>query len=127
MAEDILLDRKGGNPNNTHLLGSTHLSKIKQTNNLVDIWRKENPQKLLYTYHNKNQQIHSRIDRFYIKQNQKIKDIQIIPNGLSDDDAIHLIIQIKKSISSGKGYWKLNTSILKQTIFQKLFKQFWED
>ena len=72
MVEDILLDRKGGHPNNTHLLGLTHLKKIKQTNNLVETWRKENPHKNLFTYHNKNKQIHSRIDRFYIKNNQKI-------------------------------------------------------
>lgn len=127
MVEDILLDRKGGHPNNTHLLGLTHLKKIKQTNNLVETWRKENPHKNLFTYHNKNKQIHSRIDRFYIKNNQKIKDIQNFPNGLSDHDTIHLTITIKKNNTSGKGHWKLNTTILKQTIFQKLFKQFWED
>ena len=101
MVEDILLDRKGGNPNNTHILGLDHLTKIKQTNNLTDIWRKENPDKGLFTFHNKNQQILSRIDRFYIKSNQKIENIAIIPNGLSDHDAIKLIIKIKKTNVSG--------------------------
>ena len=38
MVEDLLLDRKGGNPNNTHLLGLTNLIKIKQKNKLIDIW-----------------------------------------------------------------------------------------
>ena len=73
MVEDILLDRKGGNPNITHTLGLEYLTKIKQTNNLTVIWRKQNPHKTLFTYHNKNQQIHSRIDRFYTTNNQKIK------------------------------------------------------
>ena len=36
-------------------------------------------------------------------------------------------MQIKKTNISGKGYWKLNTSILKQKNFQKLFKLFCKD
>ena len=113
MVEDLLLDRQGGNPNNTHMLGLDHLSKIKQTNNLIDIWRKENPDKRIFTFHNKNQQIHSRIDRIYIQNNQKIKNVPIIPNNLSDHDAVKLTIQVKKTNISGTGYWKLNISILK--------------
>ena len=127
MVEDILLDRKGGNPNKTHTLGLDYLTKIKQTNNLTDIWQKENPHKTLFTFHNKNQQIHSRIDRFYIKNNQRIKNVSIVPNGLSDHDAMQIKIEIKNPNVSGTGYWKLNTSILKQTSFQKLFKNFGKD
>ena len=67
----FLLDRNGGNPNNMHISGFDHLTKIKQTNNLKAIWQKENPQKTLFTSHNKNQQIRSKIVRFYIKK--KIK------------------------------------------------------
>ena len=127
MVEDILLDRKGGNPNITHTLGLEYLTKIKQTNNLTDIWQKQNSHKTLSTFHDKNQQIHSRIDRFYITNNQKIKNVCIIPNGLSDHDAIQLKIKIKKTNISGTGYWNLNTSILKQKHFQKLFQNFWKD
>ena len=124
MLEDILLDIKGGNPNITHTLGLNYLTKIKQTNNLTDIWRKENPHKTLFTFHKKNQRIHSRIDRFYITNNQKIKNVSIVPNGLSDHDAIQLKIKIKNTNVSGAGYWKLNTSILKQVSFEKLFQNF---
>ena len=53
MVEDILLDRQGGNPNNTHMLGFDHLTQTKQANNLVDIWQKENPDKRLFTYRDK--------------------------------------------------------------------------
>ena len=127
MVEDPLLDRYGGNPNTTHTLGINHLTKIKQKYNLTDIWRKENPDKRLFTYHNKNQQIHSRIDRIYLLQNQKIQNTSIIPNNLSDHDAITVSLNIKKTNQQGQGYWKLNTSILQQQSFQKLFKQFWND
>ena len=30
MVEDIYLDKKGGTPSNSHLLGITHLQKIKE-------------------------------------------------------------------------------------------------
>ena len=111
MVEDILLDRKGGNPNITHTLGIEYLTKIKQTNNLTDIWRKQNPHTTLFTYHNKNEQIRSRIDRFYIKNNHEIKNVCIVSNRLSDHDAIQLKIKMKKTNVSGAGYWKLTTSI----------------
>ena len=127
MVEDILLDRQGGNPNNTHMLGFDHLIQTKQANNLVDIWRKENPDKRLFTYRDKNQLIHSRIDRIYIHDKQKDKNVSIIPNSLSDHDAKKVTIEIKKTNISGTGYWKLNTSILKQKSFQSLFKNVWKD
>ena len=38
MVEDLTLDRQGGTPNNIHLLGIQHLRKIKETNNLINIW-----------------------------------------------------------------------------------------
>ena len=103
------------------------MTKIKQTSNLRNIWQEENPHKTLFTFHNKNQQIHSRIDKSYIKNNQKIKNVSIVLNGLSDHDAIQLIIRILKTNVPGIGYWKLKTSILKQITFQKLFKNFWKD
>ena len=94
MVED-LLDRHGRNPNKTYTIGLHSLTKIKNYN-LTDIWQKENPGKNLFTYHHKTQQIHSRIDHIYLLQNQKIKNTLIIPNNLSDHDAITIILKIKK-------------------------------
>ena len=123
MVENLLLDRQGGNPNNTHLLGIQYLQKIKQKYNLTDIWQKQHPGKKSFTFHNNNHQIHSRLGRFYIPQNQKIKNVNIIPNNLSNHDALKLIIKVKKKKLYGQGYWKLNTS----NTFQKLFNKFWKD
>ena len=127
MVEDLLLDRQGGNPNTTHTLGLNSLTKTKQKYNLTDIWWKENPDKKLFTYHNKFQQILSRIDRFYLLQNQQIKNTAITPNNLSDYDAITVILKIKKNNPKTPGILELNTSILQQKYFQKLFKCFWWD
>ena len=49
MLEDILLDKIGGNTSNTHLIGLSTLTEIKNQNNLIDIWRKINPDKRLFT------------------------------------------------------------------------------
>ena len=49
MVEDLLLDRQGGSPNNTHMLDLQYLIKLKQKYGLTNIWRKENPDKKLFT------------------------------------------------------------------------------
>ena len=109
------------------MLCLAYLQEIKQKNKLIDIWRKENPNKRPFTFHNHNQSIHSRTDKFYINKNQKTKHISIFPNNLSDHDGLKLDIQIEKTNSKGKGFWKLNTSIPKQKEFQKIFQNFWQD
>ena len=49
--EDLLLDRRGGNPSNSHLVGLQHLQKIKQKNKIIDTWRKKHPNLRQYTFH----------------------------------------------------------------------------
>ena len=43
MVEDLLLDRLGGNPNNTHMLGLNFLTEIKKQKKLIDILEKRKP------------------------------------------------------------------------------------
>ena len=50
MVEDLLLDRRGGNHSNSHLVGLQHLQKIKQKNK-IDTWRKKHPNLRQYTFH----------------------------------------------------------------------------
>ena len=126
MVEDLLLDRQGGNPNTTHTLGLNSLTKTKQKYNLTDIWRKENPDKKLFTYHNKFQQILSRIDRFYLLQNQQIKNTAITPNNLSDHDAITLILKIKKTTQKRLGYWSSTLPYYNKNIFKNYSNAFGE-
>ena len=94
---------------------------------MIDIWRKETSYRKIFTYHDNNQSIHSRIDRFYINKTQKIQNISITPNNLPDHEGLILTFLIKKSNISGSGYWKLNTSILKEKTFQQKFCSFWKD
>ena len=111
----------------THLLGIESLRKIKETNNLIDIWRKKNLNKKQFTYRNYDYSIHSRIDRIYVNKNLNIKKIQIFPNSYSDQDGIIIKINIDKNKPRSKRIWKLNTSIIKRKTFKKLFQNFWQD
>ena len=72
MVEDLLLDRPGGNPSNSHLLGLDYLQKIKQKNKFIDPWRKQHPNLRQFTFHNFNNLTHSRIDRIYANGNLKL-------------------------------------------------------
>ena len=66
---------------------------------MIDIWRKQNPQKREYTYFYNLADFKSRIDRFYlttnIETNYKIR-AQIVQNYLSDHRKITQSIHEKK-------------------------------
>ena len=125
MVENIFLDRIGGNPNNTHTFGTQHLNCVKNKNKLIDIWRKTNPYKRHFTYHNANNTIHSRLDRIYITKTTKTLNRQIIPTTISDHGSVSVTIQVNIQTPKGPGIWKINATILKQKQFQNIFKNFW--
>ena len=125
MLEDIFLDKLGGNTSNTYLIGLDIITEIKNQNNLIDIWRKINPHKRLFTYHNPDKTIHTRLDRIYITDNITVKTSTIYPISLSDHDGVTVSFQIRETNPKGPGIWKLNSSILKQKHFQEIFKNYW--
>ena len=105
-------------------MGQEHLQKIKNKYNLIDTWRKINHAKRIYTFHNFNISMHSRIDRIYISNNIKLHNANIIHNTISDHDIISATLKINKQQPKGIGTWKLNTSILKHKSFTEIFKNF---
>ena len=97
MAEDIPKDRSGGNLTNEHY-SIENIKNIKQNNDLIDTWRKQNLQKREYTYFNNLADFKSRIDRFYLTTNIETKykiRAQIVQNYLSDHQMITLSIHEK--------------------------------
>ena len=128
MVEDVPNDRAGGNPTTQHY-GIEHIKNIKNRNNMIDIWRKQNPKKKEYTYFNNLADFKSRIDRFYlttnIEINYKIKT-QIIQNYLSDHRMIKLSIHKKNEKKRGPSYWKLNSSILENKEYKNKITSFWQ-
>ena len=110
-----------------HTIGFETFKTVKNKLNLVDIWRKNNSFQKNFTYHNADNTIHSRLDRFYITKTIKTIKCQIIPNTISENYSVSLHVQINKNEPKGPGISKLNTSILTHKTFQNLFKQFWKD
>ena len=49
MIEDFFLDKLGGNKSSIHVIGLEKITEIKNKHNLVDIWRKINSSKRLFT------------------------------------------------------------------------------
>ena len=117
MIKNTLLDRTGGNPNKTHTAGFKTLKIVKNKLNLIDIWRKNNPFQKIFTYHNADNTIHSRLDRFYITKTIKTTKCQIIPTKISDHDSVSAYILVNRTEPKGPGTWKLNTSILTNKSF----------
>ena len=107
MIEDQFLDKLGGNINNTHLIDKTKTIEIKNEHNLVDIWRKNNPFKRLFTCHNHVNTTHSRLDRIYLSKTNNTKTCKITPNSFSDHDGVPVLTQISKENPRGPGTWKL--------------------
>ena len=80
------------------------LKESKTEHNFVDIRRKNNSHKRLFTYHNSDKTIHCRIDR------------------ILDHDSGTVIIWVNKKKPKGSWCWKLNISILKHKNFQNITK-----
>lgn len=117
MIEDIFLGKLGGNTSSTPLIGLNKLTEIKTMHNRVDIRSKINPSKKLFTYHNPDKTIHTRLDRIYISKTIKTKTLKINPISLSDHESKSALFQIREENPRGNGIWKMNTSILKQKKF----------
>ena len=88
--------------------------EFKNSLEIVDSWRYKNSDKTHYTYHKPgNLKYGSRIDYILCSKNllSKMLCSEIYPVPLSDHDAV--ATTFKGEIRTrGKGYWKLNTSII---------------
>ena len=105
-----LRDRSGGIVCNTHLVGSANLNKLTETQKLQNNWRKINPEKIEFTNHRLQSNIHSRLDRIYASHN-----LHITNSEHSDHESL-LTEFVLRARSRGPGYWKLNSSILEHEL-----------
>ena len=119
---DFKEDKKGGLPRTYQ-----NALKIIQQNceelNLIDIWRTMNVDKHRYTWRRKKPEIQCRVD-FFLISSDLICDINladIVPGYKTD----HSMILLKKALHHnprGRGFWKLNTSLLKEEEYLNLIK-----
>lgn len=113
---------------NNNVKARAKVDTIKQEYDLCDPWRIRYPNKLQYTWFQKNPKKMARLDFFLISGDimSLSSKTEIKPGYRSD----HSIINLALSISThrrGHGFWKLNTSLLKDPEYAVLIKQTIQD
>lgn len=114
---DLKLDKLGGN---LHLgdTGVQELNSFTYANDLIDAWRFTHPQDRLYTWNNHDYTIRSRLDRWYIPHMSRTSsNVNIRACPFSDHSAVDLNITQLNDNTRGKGVWKLNNTLLKDSAF----------
>ena len=129
MVESAAMDRDGGTIRPYHTHGSTVLQQIKDSSDLIDIWRELHPNTRGFTYSNYDGSIKSRIDRIYLPLVLKddVRHACIIPTQLSDHDFLVINVKLPDEIIRGKGKWSFNVDYLKHVAFNNRIIQFWKE
>ena len=129
MVEDLYLDRCGGNPKPRHTYGLESLNELKETHNLVDIWRIKNLNTRLFTWHCRYKKIHSRLDRIYTPSNLTPNVIKTYIQHFvwSDHDMCVMQLEGSGKQKRGNGYWKLNIQYLEHERYIQKITSFWRD
>jgi exonuclease III len=93
------------------------INNIIDDTDMVDVWRLLNPTTKRYTWRKMsiNGIKQSRLDYIIIPKSflNNIETIEIKHNIYSDHNPVHLKIKPTQSSSKGRGFWKFNTSLLK--------------
>ena len=119
---DVKEDKKGGLPR-TYQNALKIINQNCEELNLTDIWKTLNPDKHRYTWRRKKPEIQCRLD-FFLISSDLICDINladIVPGYKTDHSMILLKIALHYN-PRGRGFWKLNTSLLKEEEYLNLIK-----
>ena len=113
---DIEMDRKNTYCNNNQ--SKDEIINLMDEFMLKETWRERNPEKKEFSWFKKSvrgeDRKASRIDFTLISAglDQKVKEILYISSNMTDHRAIYMVIDIVDN-DRGTGYWKLNTSLLR--------------
>jgi len=120
---DIMMDKKGGRAQ-SHCNSRKYIYDIISAYDLVDIWRKRNPNVFKYTWHsNSNPPVQCRLDFFLVSFNLLAQvDNCNISTGFKTDHSSVDVNLVTTSHARGRGFWKFNTSLLQDANYVKLVK-----
>ena len=117
---DKSLEAKGGNPS-LKLNSIAKFLKLKESMDLIDIWRIRNPKKRRYTFRQRHFSgfLQRRLDYFFVSNNlqQSIDKAEIGNELYTDHSPIIIKISHAKKTNPGPGSWKFNNSLLLDGIF----------
>jgi hypothetical protein len=102
------------------------LKELLSSNNLLDIWRLQNPNMKKYTWSRRTTKgiQQSRLDYFIINEILAIHTTkaEIQPGFNSDHSLVSIEINNHNNSQKGKGYWKFNNSLLEDADYLKFIK-----
>ena len=111
---DIEKDKNGGQPK-THNNSLKIVKNISEQLDLTDIWRTINPDIHRFTWRQKNPKIQCRLDFFLVSQSlvTNVNKADIKPGYKTDHSLIIIELGLNQN-QRGRGFWKLNTSHLRE-------------
>ena len=118
-------DKKGGSPIHSNKLSQKAVLSWMENGELTDIWRFMHPDKKSFTWSRKKPYpIFCRLDFFLIAQSMKdyVKETSI-RFGIKSDHALIEMSLETRTIKRAAGFWKFNTSLLKDDRYVKLTKE----
>ena len=123
---NVVLDPKIDTKNYLHVNNPLAMQELKtqmQNFNLIDIWRELHPDEKKYTWQKYNENKMSRLDYFLISSSLLpfVQNAEIVSGFCSDHSGITLEIDFSK-FKRGKGFWKFNTSLLKDPDYLNKIK-----
>ena len=125
MVENLTEDRKGGTPRDLHTFGLPPLQELKAEHKLIDIWRDLHPKTRQFSWHSKQANISSRLDRIYIDSTLTplVKSCYITPFVWSDHDMVVMSFSLPNIVTRGRGFWKM----LLDDAFEADVEHFWAE
>jgi exonuclease III len=114
---------KYGTFNNPSIFAN-NLNTLMEDLDLMDVWRVLNPETRRYTWRSltRNRIKQSRLDYIVIPTSllYKINNVEIRNSLYSDHNPVSMSIEALKKASPGRGYWKFNTSLLRDPEYVRL-------
>ena len=123
---DPEMDKKGGIKTDLSKYGYA-IHEFIEYNNLTDVWRTLNPNLRQYTWrgNTRNGLVQSRLDYWLVSVHMlyELNTVSISPGMRSDHSIIKISFKLKDTGSRGKGFWKFNSSLLRDEEYIERVKQ----
>ena len=125
---DIDRDKRGGLAK-THTKAVDVIKDYMAELDLVDAWRLLNPDTHRYTWHRKKPEIHCRLHFFLLSQSLtcNVTNADILAGFKTDHSLIIIKFALHSNPRLGPGYWKLNTSLLKEKEYVNQIRKTFKD
>ena len=87
-----------------------------------DVWHKQNPRGICFTWTNSSKTQASRLDRFYISSSllPAVRSNTVLPCVSSDHDFVELCLDSDLSHNRRSSIWKFNTALLSDSDFMQI-------